>query len=1137
MSAGQVVGRVSVRVLPDTSDFRRQAEKQLDRIEKQLKPIAIHTRLDMTGFTRDMIKQIREINRVNRTSDSRKIRFQTMLSTAGMVQEVKKAVRALQARADTGDRIEFKTQLSTVDVDLKISDQSLRDMTDQLKDWRDRNSPLKIQIEPDVAAAASAATSARLGLLTRPRTVSIIPTLNDAAVAKVAASLAALSGMRVVNNMFEKFGNILKNLDKNVPIIGTIATAIAGLSAWGLAAASNLFALSASLAQIGAVSLTLPGLLGGFAVGIGVTVAALRDFNKEVPEFKAALSQMQNQISANFWEQARQPIRDLVDNLLPRFAEGFRSSSTAIGKFFGAFATDLTSALDPGLVDKMFGYLNESITTATGGTKTFASIIAQLGEVGASYLPNLAGWFVNISKEFDAWLKKKGEIGLKKEIDEGIQSLKDLGGILFETGGIFAGLSRAANEAGGSSLGMLRQTLKDIHATVDSPGFQAGLVDVFKAAHQAMSNLSKQAGPAVKNLFIELGKLLTTVLPMAGTIIGTVMGAISGALSQPIVTSGITTVFAGLLTAVQILAPAMAPLGQALGALMQVVAAMLPAFAALVSAAILPLAGAFSQLAPMIIPIVRLLAGELTSAFEMLAPLIQQMVPIVGQLLGTAFQVLAQILPVVSQLLGKVFKILGPIVAQLAGALGPILASIGGYITQVMAAAMPLVELGLKIIASVLKPLIPMVQEVITKYMPKLADAFTRVYAALQPFLEALLALVNFLMPILVPVLGFIIDILAVSLVAAVNGVALVFEGLREIFVGVFDYLSGWFKLWWGLFKGIWDQDWTIFQEGWSQLWDGVWGIVKGVWDTIVGALAVFLNIGILGAAGKAMSGLKSLFTSAWKAITDLFTGAFAAIRGYVTLFFTGAKTLVDDGMKAIGRFFSAGWTAITSYIRVFFTGAKQLVIDGIKAIGKFFSDGWSAIRTTASSGLSSLVSTVSTWIGKAAAKVGELPGMAKSALSSIGSALRSAGMDLIRGFIEGIKAKASDVASAAMDVAKKAVDGVKGFLGIHSPSRVFATLGDFTMQGFLKGLESNYDTVRKSLRGLASEIASTDFALPDIGTVSASSGVAYAVNAALDGSAAAGTTKVLNYYAAPGSSLGSEEDLFDASNRARFGW
>ncbi|MGW8630609.1 phage tail protein [Streptomyces sp. NPDC055793] len=1100
MPQGQVIGRVSVRVLPDTDNFRRQAQKDLDRIEKQLKA-EVDVKPNMIGFLTEMLTEIRKINQQNRQSNARKIKLYTRIDTSTMSGELAKAIRAYNAKARSGSKVQIQSELNTGEMKIRISDESLRDMSDQLKDWRDHNSPQKIDLELNWPAGGSAYIDARLAALARPRTVSIIPRLNNAAVAKVAASLAALSGVRVLNNLFTKFSNILRNLDKNVPIIGTLATAIAGLAAWGIAATSNLFALAASLAQIGAVSLTLPGILGGFAVGIGVTVAALRDFNKEVPEVKSALSEMQNAISANFWEQARQPIRDLVDNLLPRFAKGFSSSATEIGKFFGSFATDLTAALDPGLVDKMFGYLNESITTATGGTKTFASIIAQLGEVGASYLPDLAGWFVNISKEFDAWLKKKGEIGLKKEIDQGIQALKDLGGILFETGGILAGISRAANEAGGSSLGMLRDTLASIHKTVDSEGFQNGLVGVFEAAHRAMSNLANGAGPAVKNLFVEISKLLTTVLPQAGSIIGTAMGAIADALAQPAVTEGVKAVFTGLYHAVQELVPVMAPLGQALGAIMQVVAAMLPVFAGLVTAAVVPLANAFAELAPQIIPIVELLGGALTSAFQVIGPLIQQLVPVVGQLLGAAFGVLAAILPPIAELFTMIMQAVAPLIEQLVGALAPILPVLGAALAQIFTALQPIVQIALQILTAVIAPLLPMLSQVIQSILPPLADAISRVVEALQPFLQALLAVVDFIMPILVPIIQFLIEILAGALVAAINGVALVLEGLKEFFVGVWDYIAGYFKIWWGLFEGIFTGNWDTFKDGFKQLWEGIKGMLKGVWDVIVGLLAVFLNVGILGAAGKAFTAIKALFTTAWAAIKGIFTGAFAAIRGYIGVFFTGARGLVDDGLAAIGRFFSSAW---------------------------------SSIKSGASTGLSRLVSTIAEWIGKAVTKVKELPGKAKSALGSLGSTLMEAGKSLIRGFISGITSMFSSVKSKLSDLTDKLTD----WKGPESLDRVLlVNAGQLVIDGFIKGLESRYDAVRKSLSGLTDEVGSTEFNVPGVRAGGVSGGVSGAVNAALAASAGAGTTKVLNYYAAPGSSLGSEEDLFAAADRARFGW
>ncbi|ATI18719.1 tape measure protein [Streptomyces phage Daudau] len=1099
MPAGQVIGRVSVRVLPDTDNFRRDAQKKLDAIEKQLE-VKVQVKPDMNGFLREMLTEVQKINQQNRQSNARKIKLYTRIDTSTMTGELAKAIRQYNAKARSGSKVQLQTELDGGDIKLKISEESLRKMTDQLKDWQDRNSPLKIKIEPDVAASSSLATSARLGILTRPRTVSIIPKINEAAVAKVATALAMLSGARVLKKLFSEIGETLMNLDRSVPVIGSIAAAIAGVAGWALSAASNLFSLSASLAQIGPTVALLPGLLGGFAVGIGVTIAALKDFNKVVPEVKQTLSALQDTISKNFWDKAAEPIRNMVDSLLPQFRDGVAQTATELGNFFGSFATNLGSSLKPAL-GQMFDDLSKSINIATTGTKSFAQIIATLGEVGTSYLPQLSQWFVNISKQFADFLAAKGQNGIKAEIDEGIQALKDLGGVLYNTYGILSGVARAATEAGGTSLASLNNALSNIHKTVDSPGFQAGLVDVFKAAHQAMDTIATTSGPAVENLFKELGKLLTTVLPQAGQIIGTAVGAIADALSQPAVTSGIQDLFTGLQGAVDALAPALAPVGQALGAIFSVVGAALPVFAQLISAAIIPLAGAFSQLLPQLTPIIQLLGGALTQAFQTLAPYIQQLVPIVGQALGTAFSFLGTILPPIAQIFGQLLAAAMPLAQMFISALAPILPVLAGALKTVLTALQPIVQVALQIITAVIEPLLPMLSEVIQQFLPPLADAIKRVLEAIQPVLDALLAVVNFLMPILVPVIQFIIEILAGALVAAVNGVGLVFEGLVEIVKGVWDIIVGAIEIAWGLIKGLFTGNFSTLKDGWNTFWNGIWNFVKGIWDTILGALEVFLNIGIIGSVGKGLKAIGALFKSGWKLVEDIFTGAFSAIRGY---------------------------------IGVFFTGARGLVTDGLSAIKGFFSGAWSSIKSTATSALGKLVSTVGEWIGKAVSKVKELPGKAKSALGSLGSTLLEAGKSLIKGFISGITSMFGAVKSKLGDLTSK----LTSWKGPESLDRVLLVgAGQLVINGFIKGLESRYDAVRKSLQGLTADVGNTEIGVPSVGHIGVSGGVSGAVGTALASSTGGGSTKVLNYYAAPGSSLGSEEDLFAAANRARFGW
>ncbi|MFG3223256.1 hypothetical protein ACGF07_00525 [Kitasatospora sp. NPDC048194] len=1059
MPAGQVIGRVSVKVLPDTDDFRAKAQVQLDRIEKQLKVI-VGAKIDATGLQRDLITQIREVNAKNKTTDARKVRFYTTIDSTGMSRAIQQAVRDLQARA-RDRKIKFRADDVEVsgDVKLELDQGNLDKIKHDLEHWRDKVSPLKVEVKLDIANGTGAAISARLQVLTRPRTVPILPELDNASVAKVGAALAALSGARVLTNIFEDLGNMIRNLDKSVPIIGSLALAIAGLAGWGLSAASNLAALSASLAQIGPAALLLPGLLGGMAVGIGVTIAAFKDFNKVLPEVKSALSGLQDTISKNFWDQAAKPIRELVDGLLPKFTAGLAQTATQIGGFFGGLAAGLQGALDPAL-NQMFTDLAGSITIATSGTGAFANIIATLGKVGTSYLPALAQWFVNISTRFSDFLSAAESDGrLATWITTAIQNVKDLGSVLFNLGGILAGVGRAAQEAGGSTLGMLAGTLEHIHAIVDSPGFQAGLVGTFKAAHEAMANLASGSGPAVKGLFTELAQLAETILPQVGTILGTVIGSIASALSQPAVTGGITLLFSGIEAAVQALAPAMAPLGQALGALMGVVAQFMLVLGPLVSAALVPLANAFTALAPSITPIIALLGGALTSAIQQLAPIITQLVPIVGQLLSAAFQALSVILPPIAQVFTVILAAVAPLVEQLVTALAPILGVLAGLISTVLTALTPVVTVLLQIVTAVITPLLPMLQQVIAEFLPKLGEAFARVAEAIQPFLQALLAIVNFLMPVLVPIIQFVIEILANSLVNAINGVGLVLEGLKEVFVGVWNFIKGFFEIWWGLFKGLFTGNWDTFKRGWSDLWNGICSFVKGIWDTILGAIEVVLNVGIIGLVGK--------------------------------------------GLKAVGGVAKAGWEAVST----------------------LFKDAWTGLGTAVSEGISAVVTFMK-----------ELPGKALEALGDIGSKLLEAGKSLIKGFIAGIGSMFGDVKKKLGDLTSSLTD----WKGPETLDRVLLTnAGQLVIEGFIRGLESRYDAVRHSLKGLTDDVAGTQFDSPTIGQLRAARGVyASAANGLAGAAAGGGVTKVLNYYAAPGSSLSAEEDLFTAAGRARMvGW
>ena len=86
---------------------------------------------------------------------------------------------------------------------------------------------------------------------------------------------------------------------------------------------------------------------------------------------------------------------------------------------------------------------------------------------------------------------------------------------------------------------------------------------------------------------------------------------------------------------------------------------------------------------------------------------------------------------------------------------------------------------------------------------------------------------------------------------------------------------------------------------------------------------------------------------------------------------------------------------------------------------------------------------------------VRDLISNAKQVIEDKIDSFKNIGKHLIGGFIGGIKDKASDLADSALDAVKGAVNGVKNFLGIHSPSRVFAEIGRYTDEGFINGVKA----------------------------------------------------------------------------------
>lgn len=111
--------------------------------------------------------------------------------------------------------------------------------------------------------------------------------------------------------------------------------------------------------------------------------------------------------------------------------------------------------------------------------------------------------------------------------------------------------------------------------------------------------------------------------------------------------------------------------------------------------------------------------------------------------------------------------------------------------------------------------------------------------------------------------------------------------------------------------------------------------------------------------------------------------------------------------------------------------------------------------------------------VQKAPELIAKLPAIIVQILASIGrftAEFVSMGGQLLMGLAKGIAGAVKNVISSAIDACKSVVNKVKSFFGIHSPSRVFAEIGEFLNLGLAEGIEDNIKPVQSAMEEVAKE-------------------------------------------------------------------
>lgn len=456
-----------------------------------------------------------------------------------------------------------------VDLDLSTFEGNLARVRQGLQEIKDDYDDTDIEFHPVLDETSYRSLWARLKWLTRDRIVVIHPVVNKGAAALAERTLKAITlnatGLRNAGRALKNFFEYLERLDKNAPVLGMIATGIAAIGGAAIAAVGSVSHLAVELVRMAGAGLALPGILGGFAVGIGVFVTAIKNLNKEVPKVRQDLDAMAESINQKFWNTARVPLLEAWNKVLPSLEKGFDKTASALGRWTAAMATGFADNLRPESMNYMFDNLAKSIDIASESADDLGRIMEILGKRGSEYLPRLAAWTNDLAAGFRDWLDEADRTGrLNEMIETGITKLKEFGVLVREAGELIYILGSAAERAGFSGLKEMSEGLEQVNE--DLKANQDTLDDYFAGSANMADGFKSLIGSIVDGLG-EFSGTFKTISSDVQSVFEDIGGAIEDVLGNERFQQGVEDLFGGIKSAVEDLTSVSPELGDLAGSI------------------------------------------------------------------------------------------------------------------------------------------------------------------------------------------------------------------------------------------------------------------------------------------------------------------------------------------------------------------------------------------------------------------------------------------------------------------------------------------------------------------------------------------------------------------------------------------
>lgn len=1050
------VGQVGVRVRPLTKDFSSELHSRLERIERSLK-VEVKVDLDESSFRKAQA-------RLKTLSDT-KIDIKADLSGID-VSGLSKKLKGVTASVDDLDTsvggVAGKLEdLGSQKIELDADTQSLHDKLMNLKFPKPIEAPIKV---PDVMPETNRQLKG-LNLLPNfklPNIAPLLATIGQMAAASVLAS-TAISGLTIA--------------------IGGLGIAVA-------AAVGPLFSLVSSLGPIAGLGLMLPAMLAGLIPFIATIVMVAADAGTELQELGAAFSELQQEVSFAFWDQARDAIFAISDAILPLANDYLPQVAIGLAGWVQNIAGVITSSAGLANIEAILSNLATAVELAGVGVGSLMQAFLNLAGAGSQYFPVMSEGFNSLMERFDAWTQRITTDGsFEIFVANAVSVFNSLMSVVGSLVGIIGSIGSAAQAAGHMTIQSLAGSLAQVDAALKTAEWQARMTAFFTVVDQGMGVISSSLGGLIVQL-ASMGSVFTVFVGSVSAAIASLVGGLTVALQNVQTQANFVLFFQQIEAAAAALGPAINPVLQIITGALTVMGGLLAVLAPVFTTFFTGVAGSFQALVLALQPVVELLGVQLQGAMLALLPVFQILVGSVLPILVATFGALLPILMPLAQLLSTILTPALQFMSTLLGLISPILGTVATLFSQWLTILQPVVATLMSSLIPALTSLAQGIFPIVQQAVQQIGAKFTELLTAIMPVVNAIIGLlgpalqwlVPFLVSIASSVLGDVVGAftgLVDVIVGVVNTVSAVFrgdwaaawEGLKQIVSGAVQAVWNLVQLWlWGKLLSVVRSTLTAISSVWTAGWNGVKAFASGIWSGIQSLVSSGIQA-VRNVITSVLSGIRAGWSSTWTGIRSFASSTWTGIRSLISAAIQGVRTVITSVLSGIRSGWTSTWNAIKSLASSVWSGIKSLVSSGINAvrstitsiltsIKSAWTTAWEGIKKTVSTIFETIKTVVSQGFNKVMDDFRAFPGKAIGALRKMIGQAKNVGRDIMGGLKDGILGAANGVIDAVTGAVQGAIDKAKSLLGIKSPSRVFRGIGEDTGAGWELGIDSRKSRV-----------------------------------------------------------------------------